>query len=257
MRAIVSAFLFIAILGLAWAVQTPVSVSWNLQTLAQDRGDTVTAEEALIRMGPGALPKLREGLRSTNPNTSNHCAKLLMVLGESEGELFLLEELRAHPEPEDPAGRAAEGFLLSAWDRRDGPDEMLRKNLREVEHVQGRLPETLHALNDCLTRYPDWADGYARRARIYQKAGEVYEAKRDALAALARAPNHFEALVTLGRIQQAVDAPHAAYKCFERALLVNPRMKEALKGDIRDALKALELDKEKRRDEKRKNAPLV
>lgn len=257
MRSISIAFFFVILLAVAWAVHTPLSAGWNVRLFSQNRGDLLDAEESLIRLGPGALPALRGGLADKNASARFHCAKVLLVLGENEGETFLLEQLRAHPAPEDGAGREAEGFLLSAWDRRDGPSEMYWKKLHAVENVTGHAPEALLALNECLVRFPRWADGYARRARLYQQAGEVFEAKRDAIYALTLAPNHFEALATLGRIQLAVEAPTHAYKCFERAVLVNPRMKETLKDELRDALKAIEIEKEKHREDKRKNTPLV
>ncbi len=257
MRSITIAFLFIILLALAWAVHTPLCARWNVSLFSQNRGDLLDAEESLIRLGSGALPALRGGLAEKNATTRFHCAKVLLVLGENEGETFLLEQLRAHPATDDGAGREAEAFLLSAWDRRDGPGEMYRKKLQKVENVTGHAPETLTALNECLARFPKWADGYAHRARLYQQAGEVFEAKRDAIVALTLAPNHFEALVTLGRIQLAVEAPTHAYKCFERALQVNPRMKETLRNERLDTLKAIEAEKEKHREEKRKNTPLV
>ncbi|MEI6234317.1 MAG: hypothetical protein WCT04_14795 [Planctomycetota bacterium] len=257
MRSIVFSFLFVAVLAIVWTVQTPVSAWWNVNALSRNRSDLIDVEEALIQSGDGAIPFLKRGLNSNNRDEQYHCAKVLMVLGDSSGELFFLKTLRGHPEPGDSAGREAEAFLIAAWDRRNGPNDTLRRRLRAVEHTGIRPIEAIQVLNEALSRYPNWADGYARRARIYQSGGEAYEAKRDAIAALMRAPNHFDALVTLGKIQLAVDAPGHAFHCFERALLVNPRLKTILKTDLDEAVKAMEAEKLKRRDEKRKNAVLV
>lgn len=256
MRAVVFSFLFVFLIALAWALHTPLSAYWNVRTFSRARGDSLAAEEALIRTGPQAVPMLTRGLQSENLNERFHCAKVLTVLGESDGENFLLQTLRAHPDSGDAIGREAEAFLLAAWDRRDSPDSVFRQKLNEVEAQDG-MPAKLMVLNECLARFPRWADGYARRARLYQQAGEVYEARRDSLAALAFAPNHFEALVTLGRVQLIADAPQLAYKCFERALLVNPRLKNVLKSDISDTYKALELERARRREERRRSVPLV
>jgi tetratricopeptide (TPR) repeat protein len=256
MRTIATSFLLIALIGLAWAVHDPAGAYWNVRTLALQRGDLAAAEEALLRTGPAALPALMRGLHSADSPAQFHCAKVLMVLGEPEGEEFLFDTLRAHPDPQDAIGREAQAFLIAAWDRRNGPDSALRQKLREAE-VQGHAPHILKALNECLAQYSNWADGYARRARIYQQSGEIQEAHRNALNALSRAPNHFEALVTLGRIQLMADSPQQAYKSFERALQVNPRLKNMLAQDIKDTLKAMDADKEKHRDEKRRNATLV
>lgn len=256
MRAIIVAFLLIAFIALAWAVHDPFNAYWNVRAFGRESGDSAAAEEMLLRAGPAALPALMRGLHSANLSERFHCAKVLMVLGENEGEDYLLETLRAHPDPEDTTGREAQAFLISAWDRRDGPDNALRQKVHEAE-VRDHVPQTLKALNECLTQYSRWADGYARRARIYQQAGEIHDAQRDARYALSLAPNHFEAIVTLGRIQLLAEAPQQAYKCFERALLINPRMKNVLRKDIKDTLKALDAQKEKQRDEKRRSAPLV
>jgi tetratricopeptide (TPR) repeat protein len=257
MRAIVSSFLVVVLLAIAWCVKTPVCAFLNVASFSANSADSGRAENALLREGPGALPFLHNGLNSTSRETRFHSAKVLIVMGESLGEAFLLSELKAHPEPFDGAGREAEALLIEAWDLRDGPNETYRKRLGEVEHVNTRMIETIQILNECLLRFPNWADGYARRARMYQQAGESYEAKRDALAALVCAPNHFDAMVTLGRVQMGVEAPFLALKCFERAILVNPRLKILLRSEIEAALKALEVEKEKKREEKRRNAILV
>ncbi len=257
MRAVLSSFLFIALTALAWTLKTPITSFVNVNAFASGRADVTETEEALVREGHGAIWFLQNGLKSSHRQTRMHSAKVLMILGESQGESFLLNELRTHRALSDGAGRQAEALLLAAWDRRDGPNESYRKRLREVEHQNTRMIETLNVLNESLLRYPNWADGYARRARLYQQAGEVYEAKRDAIAALACAPNHFEAIITLGRVQMSVEASYFALKCFERAILINPRMKSVLKSEMDSAMKAIDVEKEKHRDEKRKNAVLV
>ena len=257
MRAVVSSFLVILLFAAAWCVKTPVCAFFNVTSFRTNNVDASSAEAALLREGPGALPFLQNGLASSSRATRFHSAKTLIIMGEIQGEALLLNEMKLHADPADGAGREAEALLLEAWDLRDGPSDIFRKRLGEVERINTRMMETIQILNECLLRYPNWADGYARRARVYQQAGESYEAKRDALAALVCAPNHFDAMVTLGRVQMAVDAPYLALKCFERALLVNPRLKARLRVEVDAALKALETEKEKKREEKRRNAVLV
>src|SRR5437764_10441045 len=96
MRAVIYSFILIVFIALVWAIQAPIMARWNVWTFSNQNGDAFAAEEALIRAGPAVLPSLNLGLRSTNARERFHCAKVLMILGESEGEAALLEELHAH-----------------------------------------------------------------------------------------------------------------------------------------------------------------
>ena len=257
MRSIIATFILIAMLALSWSTQAYFGAYWNVHRLDAQGSDNAAVELALLRKGPAAFNALRRGLGDDNPFTALRCAKLLMQMGESDGEEYLLSALK-YPDPAaENYVRMAEASLLTAWDARNGPDENLRRQLHEVENNPARVPETLVLFNACLNRYPAWADGYARRARLFQQGGEALEARRDALAALSLAPNHFEARVTLGRVELSVDAPYLAYKSFEHALSINPRLKPALKRDFDEASKALEIENAKRREERRKNTPIA
>lgn len=257
MRSVFATFFLIASLALIWSTQAFLGAYWNVHRLDAQGSDNAAIEQSLLRKGPAAFNALRHGMRDDNPFTALRCAKLLMQLGESDGEDYLLSALK-YPDPAaETYVRTAEASLLTAWDARNGPDENLRRQLREVESNPVRVPETLMVFNECLNRYPAWADGYARRARLFQQGGEAFEARRDALAALSLAPSHFQARVTLGRVELSIDAPYLAYKSFEHALAINPRLKPALKRDFDEASKALDIENEKRREDRRKNTPIA
>src|SRR5437762_12921782 len=150
MRAVIYSFILIVSIALVWAIQAPLGARWNVWSFSRQNGDALGAEESLLRAGPAALAALNRGLHSSDPNERVHCAKVLMILGESEGEAVLLDERHAHPDSGDPLGREVEVYLISAWDRRDGPDATLREKLRDAE-VRDNVPLILQALNECLT----------------------------------------------------------------------------------------------------------
>lgn len=257
MRLVLSLFVIVGLLALAWATQGYLGAYWEVRELANPRGGQQSAEDALLVKGTSALPALREGLKARDVGAQMRAAKVLMEMGEDDGEEFLLALLKKHAEPDDTIGKQAETNLLEALDARDGPDERMRARLREAESKPALLHAALPMYNECLNKYRNWADGYARRARLLHQNGEAYEARRDCIKALLLAPNHYEARVTLGRVELALDAPYLAYKSFEHALLINPRLKPLIKKDIDDANRALDRENERRREEKRKRTPVA
>ena len=259
MRSVFALIFFLLLVAAYWAGEAQLRAHMSVRGLRGGGVEALQLDDTLFKLGPAALPALRNGLQASDETVQIHCAKVLnsSALGDRDGEDFLLERLRKHPDPADPAGRMLEVYLISSWDLRNGPDEATRRRLREAEGGAGNVPEQVKILNEALQRYPNWADGYARRARINQMAGEAYEARRDALQALLRIPNHWEAMVTLGRVLASLDAAQNALTCFQRAVMVNPHLKNSLREDLNNAQKAWDSEQLRRRDDRRRAVPIV
>src|SRR5947209_933449 len=119
------------LLGLLWSVQSPFASYGMMASLDDQAADPAGAEQALIKSGTAAVPALRNGLNSSSESIRLRCARILALRNDASGEQALLYTLRMHPD--DAAGGRAEIYLLSVWDRRDGPDEPTRARLAHYD----------------------------------------------------------------------------------------------------------------------------
>jgi len=185
------------------------------------------------------------------------CARLLAVGGDRRGDEALLKILRQHgSEAEGTLAAQAETYLLNAWTQRNGPPEALRRNFQRDDSFKTDADRLL-ALNEALTRFPDWASGYIQRAIVYQRTGSIVEARLDVLRSLEIEPAQFEAMLVLGSCHLLLNASDQAYTCYEQAVRLNPRLRVQFKNEIRDVLKAIEIDRSRRRREKRREMPVA
>ena len=270
MRSVILLCTGFVLMGLLWAVQAPLGAYGLVQGLSDPGAGGLAAGQALLHGGAAAIPALHNGLLSPTLTVRLRCARILALRNDPAGELALLEILRTHGAADDPAGAAAEVYLVSLWDRASPVFARAPEN-RESPNADGAATRALlaqyeaaHAdanlialLTECLSRDPVWIGGYVRRAHANLRAGEVWEARRDALLALALDYNEFEAAAVLAQASLLLNAPQEACTCLEQALRVNPRLARELHDDIRDVLKALDAEKVRQRREKRRETPDV
>ncbi len=100
----------------------------------------------------------------------------------------------------------------------------------------GQGETALRILDLVVRRWPDYAEGWHRRAVTRYMLGDARGALRDLDKVLSLEPRHFEALFTKAAILQELKRPAAAMEAYRAALLIYPGMTPA-----REALKALEL----------------
>ena len=255
MRSIALTVCFFIIAALLWVFHLPLSSRAYVRLLSDPAADHAECEDALRRAGNGAIIALRQGLLSATGSASAKlsCARLLALCGEHDGDRYLLKSLRMHSR--DTLGAKAEMYLISVWEQRDAPETATLARLTRLDVSPSAKSEIL--LSDTLLQHPGWSHGYVWRARMNQHNSKNVDARRDALTALLIEPDNFEAMIALSEAYVALNSLDQAYLCLERALRINPRLRETLKKQIQDVLKALELEKTRQRRELRMETPVT
>lgn len=258
MRPVTFSFILFIFIALTWALYTPLSSFIIIQTLLHSTADPSSIDQTLKYTDAGSVTLLRKGMASASPKIRLRCARTLALQGYREGDRCLAEILREHAgSSQDTLGGMSEFFLISLWEQRNAPEPSTRERLTRLETERNSDPDMINELNEALSNHPAWSGGYVRRARVFQRNGENHDARRDALIALMIDSQNFEAMVVLGRSYLQLDAPEQAFVCLEQAVRVNPRLKSDLKADLVEALKAIEIEKERRRRERRKDVMVV
>jgi len=137
----------------------------------------------------------------------------------------------------------AEQALWLLWSR-SGEREVDALMARGVEEMQaGRHGEAIAVFSRVISRKPEFAEGWNKRATVHYLAGEHRKSLADCEEALSRNPRHFGALSGAGMVHLALEQYEQAQRSFRRALEVNPnmvgvelellRLEELLKGKRR------------------------
>jgi tetratricopeptide (TPR) repeat protein len=118
----------------------------------------------------------------------------------------------------------AEQGLWRLWGR-SGDADIDRRMATGVEQMQaGRYPEALAAFSEVISRKPDFAEAWNKRATVYYLAGDYARSIADCNEVLKRNPSHFGALSGLGQIYFKLEQYEQALAWFRRALEVNPNL---------------------------------
>jgi tetratricopeptide (TPR) repeat protein len=118
----------------------------------------------------------------------------------------------------------AEQALWLLWSR-SGDPEVDRLLGRGIDQMQaGRHAEAIATFSGIISRKPEFAEGWNKRATAYYLAGEYAKSLADCDEVLKRNPRHFGALSGAGMIHFALEQYEEARAWFERALQVNPNM---------------------------------
>ena len=85
---------------------------------------------------------------------------------------------------------------------------------------------------------PDFAEGWNKRATIYFLTGEYEKSLKDCDEVVKRNPQHWGVLSGYGQIYVRLGQPEQALVYFQRALQVNPNLKqvEAMIEDLKQVL---------------------
>lgn len=118
----------------------------------------------------------------------------------------------------------AEQALWLLWSR-SGDADIDRLMARGTEEMQaGRHAEAIATFSTVISRRPDFAEGWNKRATVYYLAGDFRKSLADCDEVLKRNPRHFGALSGAGLVNVQLQQYDAALTWFQRALEVNPNM---------------------------------
>ena len=187
--------------------------------------------------GLAVLAPIRAGL--ADPATKEHALAALADQSDADarrrGVLWLARSggmedvpilVRALRDP-DPSVRAfAESAMWQIWSR-SGDEETDRLFALGVEQMNGRDgPAAIATFTRVIERRPDFAEGWNKRATVYFLIGEYRKSVADCDEVLRRNPYHFGALSGTGMNYVELDNLGKALQYFERALRVNPNMRQ-------------------------------
>jgi tetratricopeptide (TPR) repeat protein len=192
------------------------------------KSDAVILLLALTMAAPAAFPEAPESreealtaLKSHDAATRAEAVVWIANRGGAGDDGLLHERLR----DESAFVRSyAEQALWLLWSR-SGDREIDAQMARGIEEMQaGRHAEAIATFAGVISRKPDFAEGWNKRATAYYLAGEHRESLADCDEVLKRNPRHFGALSGAGMIHLALEQYEEAERWFRRALEVNPNM---------------------------------
>jgi len=91
---------------------------------------------------------------------------------------------------------------------------------------QGQAQAAIGTFTEIIRLKPDFAEGWNKRATIYFLIGEYDKSLSDCDEVIKRNPQHWGALSGYGQIYVQLDKPEQALMYFQRALAVNPNLRQ-------------------------------
>jgi tetratricopeptide (TPR) repeat protein len=160
--------------------------------------------------------RLYRQLLEGQPDDQLRAASLLARLG---AERLLLASLSAESATAREYGRRGLEYL---WFNAAGEEayEMTQSAYQASEKKDH--PTALSILNQLITRHPQYAEGWNRRAAAYWELGEVAKSMSDSERALALNPNHYGAWQGLGLCHLQEGNLTEACRCLRKALRILP-----------------------------------
>ena len=146
--------------------------------------------------------------------------------------------LRALHDGDERVRTSSERAVWQVWSRSGDPqvDALFQQGLAQMN--QGAAEAAIETFSEIIRRKPDFAEGWNKRATIYFLVGEYDKSLRDCAEVVKRNPDHFGVLAGYGQIYLQQDEQEKALDYFQRALRINPNLRqveiivEALKQHI-------------------------
>jgi len=119
---------------------------------------------------------------------------------------------------------AASEAMWRIWSRSGDPvvDALFAHGLQQMQASD--YGGALSTFDEIVSRKPEFAEGWNKRATIYFLVGEDERSLKDCDEVLKRNPNPFGALSGAGQIHLRLGHPQHALEFFQRALQVNPNL---------------------------------
>ena len=157
----------------------------------------------------------------------------------ADGPLLVKRLSDESPVVRDIAGQAV--WLVWSRSGDEEADRLLESGIAEMN--ARRYPRAIEIFSEVITRRPDFAEGWNKRATAYYLAGEMRKSLADCDEVMKRNPQHFGALSGYGQIYARLEQYENAIEYFRRALAVNPNL-----TDLENVIRGLEeLVRERRR----------
>lgn len=121
-----------------------------------------------------------------------------------------------------------ESQIWQIWLEHPNADVERLMTLGTAAMNQGDLTQALRVFSEVINSYPNFAEGWNKRATLYYVAGDYDASLEDIRATLALEPRHFGALSGLGLVQIARKDLRAAQQAFEDLVSIHPYSPNAL-----------------------------
>ena len=160
-------------------------------------------------------------LASADIATRRAAAGQLGEVGRMADVAALVKALR---DRDDETRIIAEAAIWEIWGR-SGDAEIDALYARGLELMNfGAAGEAIKTFSLIISKKPDFAEGWNKRATLFYSLGEYEKSLRDCDEVMKRNPLHFGALAGYGLIYVQMDQPERAVVYFKRALRINPNM---------------------------------
>lgn len=182
---------------------------------------TLTLVAAPAFPAPDTREEALAALRSPDAATRAEGVVWIANRGAAADDGLLHERLR------DESGFVrsyAEQALWLLWNRSGDPgiDRLMARGTEEMQ--AGRHADAIATFSSIISRKPDFAEAWNKRATVYYLAGEHRRSLADCDEVLKRNPRHFGALSGAGLNHVQLQQNDQALAWFRRALEVNPNM---------------------------------
>jgi tetratricopeptide (TPR) repeat protein len=160
-------------------------------------------------------------IRKPDVEGRRQAAAWLGELGTMADAPVLLAALR---DPDDVVRALAEHSVWQVWSRSGDPqvDALFQIGVEQMQRGAGAA--AIETFSQVISRKPDFAEGWNKRATVYFLMGEDEKSLKDCDEVIKRNPSHFGALAGYGQIYLRLDQPERALEYFQRALKVNPNL---------------------------------
>jgi tetratricopeptide (TPR) repeat protein len=136
--------------------------------------------------------------------------------------------VQLHDAPDADAANKLSGQIWAIWTNPSDPDIAAR--MRDViEARMTRSPDiTLELLNELISDFPDYAEGWNQRATLYYMLGDFEASIADCAKVLELEPRHFGALSGRAMMYLQLDKRSLALRDIQAALAIHPFLSERL-----------------------------
>lgn len=204
-----------------------LAVGWTTPAVAQG-GKPLTREEALSQLtAPDAETRRRATVWMGEVGTADDLPAVFRLLRD----------------PDDLVRALTENSIWQIWSRSGDPvvDQLFAVGVEQMNH--GEAQAAIATFSEIIRRKPEFAEGWNKRATMYFLVGEYDKSLQDCDEVIKRNPQHWGVLSGYGQIYVQLDKPEEALVYFQRALAVNPNLRQVER--MIEQLKQIVIEKRK------------